>query len=42
VPNSIGPGLDSLLNGDVTSQPADLTVPAQLEHRFLHRERDGR
>jgi hypothetical protein len=42
VPNSVGPGLDSLLNGDVTSQPADLTVPAQLEHRFLHRERDGR
>jgi hypothetical protein len=42
VPNSVGPGLDSLLNGDTASQPADLTVPAQLEHRFMRRERDSR
>jgi hypothetical protein len=42
VPNSIGPGLDSLLNGDVASLPAELTVPAQLEHRLMHRERDSR
>jgi hypothetical protein len=42
VPHSVGPGLDSLLNADQVSHPADPTVPAQLEHRFLHGSRDDR
>jgi hypothetical protein len=42
VPHSVGPGLDSLLNGDAVSRPADLTVPAQLQQRYGDRQRDSR